>query len=180
MQSNATTTRSVELFLEDEEIIVSKTDTKGKITYVNRTFMRISGFNEGDLIGSPHNVVRHPDMPRGVFRLMWNTLQKGEEFFGYVKNRCKDGNFYWVFANVTPVYSPANQQLVGYFSVRRRPERKAIEVVTPLYQSMRDIEQSGGTSAIDQSLLFFEQEMQRRNTDYMSLMLAIENRESAR
>lgn len=103
MKTKITPTRS-EVRLADDEFIVSKTDPKGRITYANRTFMKISGFAEPELLGIQHNVVRHPDMPRAVFKLLWETLERGEEFFGYVKNLCRDGSFYWVLANITPDY----------------------------------------------------------------------------
>lgn len=135
-----------EIRLPDGEIIVSKTDTKGRITYCNRTFMRIAGYSEKELLHSQHNIVRHPDMPRGVFRLLWNTLQQGQEFFGYVKNLTADGDYYWVFANVTPDYD-RNGQLMGYYSVRRPPGRAAIAAIEPVYREMLRIEQEAGPSA---------------------------------
>lgn len=95
---NTITPRNNEHALREDEFIVSKTDTRGVITYCNRTFMRISGFSEAELFGQPHNIIRHPDMPRGAFRLLWKQLQAGNEFFGYVKNLCKDGSYYWVLA----------------------------------------------------------------------------------
>ncbi|GAB1258249.1 PAS domain-containing protein [Aurantivibrio plasticivorans] len=177
MQLQSATADDQEVSLAEEEFIVSKTDTKGRIIYVNRTFMRISGFSESELLGKPHNVIRHSDMPRAVFRVMWNTLQQGEEFFGYVKNRCKNGGYYWVFANVTPVHSISNE-LIGYYSVRRQPTRSAINKVIPLYQSMCEIEQRySGQQAIDASLKYFQGEMDKRHTDYLSLILSIENQE---
>lgn len=124
-----------EIELQDDSFIVSKTDSRGKITYGNRYFIEISGYTEAELLGSPHNIIRHPDMPRAVFALMWRTLQQGEEFFGYIKNRTKQGDFYWAFANVTPSYDPQGK-LSGYYSVRRKPKREAIQTFTPLYHSM--------------------------------------------
>jgi len=111
---------SQERIMREDDFIVSKTDIKGRISYANEIFIEFSEFKESELIGKPHNIIRHPDMPRSVFRFMWQTLQKGEEFSGYVKNLGKHGSFYWVFANVTPSYGPGNK-LLGYFSVRRKP-----------------------------------------------------------
>ncbi len=88
-----------EVRLQENDLIVSKTDMKGHITYVNRTFMRISNYAEHEVMGKQHNVVRHPDVPRGVYRLMWDTLKAGNEFFGVLKNLTADGHFYWVLAN---------------------------------------------------------------------------------
>jgi len=115
-----------EVVIREDDFIVSKTDPKGKITYCNRIFIEISGYSEAELLGQPHKIIRHPDMPRSVFRALWQTLQAGQEFFGVIKNRTKSGGYYWAFANVTPSLD-AQGQLLGYFSVRRCPSRKAID-----------------------------------------------------
>lgn len=129
-----------ERFMRSDDFIVSKTNPQGIITYCNPIFIEFSGFTEAELLGSQHNIVRHPDMPRSVFALMWCTLKSGEEFMGYVKNLSKDGSFYWVFATVTPSYlvSADNQdkELVGYFSVRRKPEKSKLDVLEDLYRAM--------------------------------------------
>lgn len=91
-----------EVRLAYDELIISKTDLSGRITYANKVFMRISDFSEEDLLGQPHNMIRHPDMPRGVFWGLWNTLKQGREFFGLVKNMTAHGDYYWVLANVRP------------------------------------------------------------------------------
>ncbi|QKQ25127.1 PAS domain-containing protein [Candidatus Reidiella endopervernicosa] len=132
-----------EVKLADDEFIVSKTDIKGRITYCNRVFMKIAGYSEKELLNTQHNVVRHPDMPRSVFRFLWQTLEQGQEFFGFVKNMTSDGSYYWVFANVTPDYD-RNGDLKGYFSVRRKPKQAAIDALTPVYQEMLAIEQRVG------------------------------------
>jgi len=112
-----------EVIIGDNEIIVSKTNLKGRITYVNDVFRRVSGFSEEELLSEPHSIVRHPDMPRCIFKLLWQRLGAGEEVFAYVKNRCKNGDYYWVFAHVTPSRG-LNGQKVGYHSSRRtRPEK---------------------------------------------------------
>ncbi|MEQ8853788.1 PAS domain-containing protein [Gimesia sp.] len=123
----------------DHEIIVSKTDLKGRITYANQTFIEISGYTEEELLGQPHNLIRHPDMPRCVFKLLWDTIQVGEEIFAYVVNLCKNGDHYWVLAHVTPTWNLSGQ-ISGYHSSRRVPERKALDKVIPLYQSLKRIE----------------------------------------
>ncbi|WP_417395759.1 PAS domain-containing protein [Gimesia chilikensis] len=123
----------------DHEIIVSKTDLKGRITYANQTFIEISGYTEEELLGQPHNLIRHPDMPRCVFKLLWDTIQAGEEIFAYVVNLCKNGDHYWVLAHVTPTWNLSGQ-ISGYHSSRRVPERKALEKVIPLYRSLKRIE----------------------------------------
>lgn len=166
-----------EVSLSDDEFIVSKTDTKGIITYVNRTFMGIAGYSEPELLGKQHNIIRHPDMPRGAFKLLWDTLQEGNEFFGYVKNLCKDGSYYWVFANVTPDYDTRGQ-LRGYYSVRRKPTRTAINTITPVYKKMLEIERNGATKdATSRSMAYLAETLESLNTDYQSLILSLDNQE---
>lgn len=131
---------TTERFFDRNEIIVSKTDLKGRLTYVNRTFMEISGYDEAELLGQPHSIIRHPDMPRAVFKLLWDRLQAGHEIFAYVKNMTKAGDFYWVLAHATPSVTPSGE-VVGYHSNRRVPERRIVEeVVIPLYRSLKAIE----------------------------------------
>jgi PAS domain S-box-containing protein len=124
-----------EYVLAEGETIVSRTDLKGRITYVNQDFIRASGFTEQELLGQPHNILRHPDMPPEAFADMWATLQAGQPWSGLVKNRRKNGDFYWVVANATPVAE--GDQVVGYMSVRTRPTREQIASAAQLYQRMR-------------------------------------------
>jgi len=127
---------SQEKVMRETDFIVSKTDTKGILTYGNRIFIEFSGYTEDQLLGRQHNIIRHPDMPRCVFALLWDRLNAGEEISAYVKNMSKDGSFYWVYANVTPSRD-INQTIVGYYSVRRKPSAAAMEVVPGLYQSLK-------------------------------------------
>ena len=132
-----------EKVMREDDFLVSRTDLKGKLTYGNQIFIEYSGYSEAELLGQQHNIVRHPDMPRGVFKLLWDTLQDRREIFAYVKNMSKDGSFYWVFANVTPSLDPQGQ-VEGYFSVRRKPKAQAIAVVTDLYRKMLEEERRAG------------------------------------
>ena len=134
-----------EYVLTENDTIVTKTDLRGKITYVNDDFIRISGFTPEELIGSPHNIVRHPDMPPAAFADMWRTLQAGKAWSGLVKNRCKNGDFYWVQANAAPLYE--NGQLSGYTSIRLKPAREAVAAADAAYARIR---------AGDQSLYVYE------------------------
>lgn len=119
-----------------DEIIVSKTDLTGRITYANRVFQRVAEFDESELIGAPHSIIRHPDMPRCAFKLLWDTLLAGQEVFAYVKNLAKNGDYYWVLAHVTPSLD-AGGNVIGYHSTRRVPERRILdEVITPLYRAL--------------------------------------------
>lgn len=132
-----------ERLMRENDFIVSKTDPRGIITYCNPIFIEFSGYSERELLGSQHNIVRHPDMPRAAFKLVWDTIQSGREVFAYVKNMSKDGSFYWVFTHVTPDFGP-NGSIVGYTSVRRCPKRKAVEAIAPVYQQMVAAERAAG------------------------------------
>ncbi|MCG8354774.1 MAG: PAS domain-containing protein [Kiloniellales bacterium] len=134
----------VERRFGDDEIIVSKTDLTGRITYVNRVFMRIAEFDEAELLGAPHSIIRHPDMPRCVFKLLWDTLQEKKEIFAYVKNMTRLGDHYWVFAHVTPSLAPGGEVL-GYHSNRRTAEPRILqEVIEPLYRDLLAEERKHG------------------------------------
>lgn len=128
-----------EAFFGEEEIIVSKTDLKGIITYANDVFVRVSGYSEEELLGKPHNLIRHPDMPACVFQLLWDTLQARKEIFAYVLNMGKDGSHYWVFAHVTPSYDVQGKH-IGYHSNRRVPYPDALLAVKGLYKQLLEIE----------------------------------------
>jgi PAS domain S-box-containing protein len=119
----------------EEEIIVSKTDTTGRITYANDVFLRIAGFSEDELIGQPHSIIRQPEMPRCVFKLVWDTIQAGQEVFGYVLNMAKNGDHYWVFAHVTPTFGP-DRRITGFHSNRRKPDQAQVDKVRPLYAAL--------------------------------------------
>lgn len=170
---NRITPTQQEVRLGADEMIVTKTDLTGRITYANRTFMRISNFPERDLLGVQHNIVRHPDMPRGVYRFMWETLKGGREFFGLVKNMSSDGSFYWVFANVTPDMDGAGRT-TGYFSVRRPPPASAVRAVIPVYEAMMRAEREAGpASAPDASMALLKNMIADQNTTYDKFVLAL-------
>lgn len=122
----------VERTFDPDEIIVSKTDLKGRITYANEVFLRVAEYTEAEVLGQAHNIVRHPDMPRCVFKVLWDTIQSGQEIFAYVLNMAKSGDHYWVFAHVTPSYD-SRGTIVGYHSSRRVPDRGAVAKAKALY-----------------------------------------------
>ena len=139
MAKYTATPTGVERTFDSNEFIVSKTDLKGRLTYVNKVFMDIADYNEAELIGQPHSIIRHPDMPRSVFHLLWGTVQQQKEIFAYVVNMTKSGDHYWVLAHVTPSYN-LDMQHVGYHSNRRVPCRQALDTIIPLYKELRSIE----------------------------------------
>lgn len=123
----------------EHELIVSKTDLTGKITYANDVFQKVSGYSAAELVGAPHSILRHPAMPRAVFKLLWDTIEARQEVFAYVLNMAKNGDHYWVFAHVTPSVDLTGA-LVGYHSNRRQPHADAVAKVEPLYAQLLDIE----------------------------------------
>lgn len=167
------TPTSVERVLREDDFIVSMTDTKGRITYGNRIFIEFSGYSEKELLGAQHNIIRHPDMPRAVFKLLWDKIQRREECFAYVKNMSKDGGFYWVFTNVTPTLD-LDGNITGYFSVRRKPKFSGIETVTPLYAAMLEAEKNAGLAhAIAASSKLLADVLKEKGVSYEELVLAI-------
>lgn len=135
---------TVERLMRENDFIVSKTNAKGIITYGNPIFIEFSGYSEEELLGSQHNIIRHPDMPRSAFKLVWDTIQSGREFFGYVKNMAKDGSYYWVFTHITPDLDSSGN-IVGYTSVRRYPRPEAVRKIEPVYRAMLDAERAAGS-----------------------------------
>lgn len=134
----------VEQFFGDDDIIVSKTDLKGHLTYTNKVFLDISGYTERECLGQQHSMIRHPDMPRCIFKLLWDTIQGGSEIFAYVINRCKNGDHYWVYAHVTPS-KDASGSIIGYHSNRRVPDRKIVDdAIVPLYRELKAEEERHG------------------------------------
>ena len=165
----------------EDEIIVSKTDMRGFITYANDVFCRVSGYSEAELVGRPHNVIRHPDMPRCVFKLLWETIQAGDEIFAYVNTLAKDGASYWVLAHVTPSVGRSGQ-VVGYHSSRRLPERRALDEVVPLYRRLLEEErrQPGPVEAMAASRRLLDRALEQKNMSYEQMVWDIINRAEAR
>jgi len=132
---------NVEYELREDSSIVSKTDLKGLITYVNPEFIEAAGYTEKELIGQPHNLVRHPDMPEEAFADLWETLRKSRPWTGIIKNRRKNGDHYWVIANATPIFEGGN--CVGYMSVRSKPTRQVVEAHEAVYRRFKESKQGG-------------------------------------
>lgn len=169
----AITPTSTEKVMREDDFIVSKTDPNGRIIYGNRIFIEFSGYTETELLGSQHNIIRHPDMPRAVFKLLWDTIRAKREFNGYIKNMAQDGSFYWVFANVTPNLDPQGN-ITGFFSVRRKPKPTAVAAVTDLYRAMLDAERRAGPKdAIAASTKILTDLLTEKGMSYDELVLAL-------
>ena len=125
----------VERSFAENDIIVSKTDLKGNITYANKVFLDLASLTERQALGAPHSIIRHPDMPRCVFKLLWDTIQSGRELFAYVLNMASNGDHYWVLAHITPTFG-ADGKIIGYHSNRRVPEQGALGVIKDLYAKL--------------------------------------------
>lgn len=162
-----------EKLMREQDFIVSKTDTKGRITYGNRIFVEFSGYSPRELLGTQHNIIRHPDMPRGVFKFLWDTLGTEKECFAYVKNMARDGSFYWVFANITPDYD-ASRNVTGYFSVRRQPRREAVDAMADVYRAMLTEEQKAGPrDACAASLEWLTKVLTQKGVSYDEFILSL-------
>ncbi len=155
----------------DNEFIVSKTDLKGKITYGNALFIKLSGYTEEELLGAPHSILRHPDMPKAVFKLLWDTIQAGNEIFAYVKNLAKDGSYYWVEAQVTPSFDD-NGTIIAYHSVRRKPSSKTINMITQVYSQMLSIE---GKSGVEASAKYLFDLLKQKGVSYDEFIFSLKS-----
>lgn len=163
----------VERTFGEDELVVSKTDLQGRITYANDVFARVSGYSEAELVGQPHSLVRHPDMPRCVFQLLWDRIQSGREVFAYVLNRAKNGDHYWVFAHVTPSRDEKGRA-TGYHSNRRCPDRAHVERWTRIYERLLAAESGAADkrSAIAASSAVLARYLETERTTFEELALA--------
>ena len=150
-----------------DELIVTKTDLQGRLTYCNDVFLRMSAYPEHEMLGQPHSMIRHPEMPRAVFKLLWDTLKDGREIFAYVVNLAGDGAHYWVLAHVTPSRDAAGK-VVGYHSNRRVPSRRALEVVRPLYRRLlaEEARHSRPADAVAASTALLEATLEQAGQSY--------------
>jgi len=156
--------------MDENDFIISKTDLRGKITYCNRIFMKMAEYSEEELLGAPHNIIRHQNMPKAVFKLLWDRIQNKEEVFAYVLNATKNNNEYWVFANVTASLD-VRGNIIGYFSVRRKPNSNAIAIIKPLYAKMLEEEKRNG---VDASLKVLTEVLEEKGMSYDELIIAIQ------
>lgn len=133
-----------EIILDDKRYIVSKTDAKGIITYGNPYFVQISGYSLDEMLGKPHNIIRHPDMPRVIFRMMWDRISKGENIVAIVKNMAKSGKYYWVMTEFEPKRDE-HGDIIEHTAYRKAAPKKAVEAMIPLYSKLLEIEKLTGS-----------------------------------
>ncbi|WP_040566208.1 PAS domain-containing protein [Magnetospirillum molischianum] len=165
----------IEKFFDEDQVIVTKTNPLGVITYANKTFLDVSEYRERDVMGKPHNMIRHPDMPRLMFSKLWSRLKRGREMFAYVLNRTSLGNHYWVLAHVTPSFN-TDQQIVGFHSNRRVPDRAALnEVILPLYQKLNDLERQAPDpeSGITAADVYLRKMLQEKGVGYDQFIFSL-------
>lgn len=157
--------------MQDEDFIVSKTDLQGRIIYCNKIFMDMAEYSEEELLGKAHSILRHPDMPKAVFKFLWETIPKKQEVFAYIVNKTKNGNDYWVYANVTASVDK-NDKIVDYYSVRRKPNQKALDVIIPLYKKMIEVEKSSG---VDASFKVLTDILKEKGVSYDEFIISLQN-----
>lgn len=165
----------VERFFGEDEIIVSKTDSRGIITYANDVFQRVSGYSERELLGQPHNLIRHPEMPASVFRYLWQTIAGGSEIFAYVVNQARNGDHYWVLAHVTPTFDREGR-ITGYHSNRRVPSREAVAAIVPIYAALLGEEQrhANPEDGMKAALALLEATLHKAGVDYEQFVFSLE------
>ena len=152
-----------EIKLSSKRYIVSKTDAKGIIEYGNDYFIEISGYKQEELIGKPHSIVRHPDMPQIAFKLMWDRIQTGKNFMAIVKNLAKDGSYYWVVTDFEPKRDPSTNEIISHTAFRKAAPQKAIDTIIPIYAQLLELEKEGGMEASQKFLYEF---LESNNTTY--------------
>lgn len=152
------TPRDEEIVLDPKRYIVSETDEKGRITFANDYFCEVSGYTQEELIGQPHSIVRHPDMPKVVFKLLWQTIKQGKNINAVVKNLAKDGRYYWIFTEFEIRKDTDTGEIIGYHASRKSISRHVIEIIADLYAKLLEIEKKDGVEASEKYLIAFLKE----------------------
>jgi len=155
---NKPTPMDEEIVLDPKRYIVSETDEKGKITFVNDYFMEVSGYSEEELMGKAHNIVRHPDMPKVVFKLLWETISKGKNINAVVKNLAKDGRYYWIFTEFESRRDTDTGEIIGYHAARKSISKHVLEIIADLYATLLEIEKSENVEDSEKYLVSFLKE----------------------
>ncbi len=156
------TPKDTEITISPKKTIVSRTDEKGIIRFVNDYFMEIAGYKENELVGFAHNVIRHPDMPKIIFKLLWDELKKGNDMRAIIKNLAKDGRYYWVITNFHTLYDE-DGKIIGYYARRKAVPQYVKEEVTKLYKTLSALEEQGGMEASEK---YLKQWLNEHNTTY--------------
>ena len=147
-----------EIMLNPKRYIVSKTDAKGIIEYANDYFVEVCGYSEEELVGKPHSIVRHPDMPKIVFKMMWDRISNRQNIMAVVKNLAKNGDHYWVITEFEPKVNPITNEIISHTAFRKAAPRKAIEAMEPIYAKLLELEKEGGMEASEKFLIGFLEE----------------------
>lgn len=147
-----------EIVLDPKRYIVSETDATGKITFCNDYFVEICGYSKEELLGSPHNIIRHPDMPKVVFKLLWQTIKQGKNINAVVKNLAKDGRYYWIFTEFESRKDTDTGEIIGYHASRKTISKFVIEVIAELYSKLLEIEKRDGIEESEKYLINFLKE----------------------
>lgn len=175
-KANSKTLTGVERFFGEDDIIVSKTNIKGHLTYANRVFIDISGFTEEEILGAPHSILRHPKMPRCIFQLLWQEIQAKREIFAYVVNRCKNGDHYWVLAHVTPSLNE-HGEIDGFHSNRRVPDPSIVSsTIIPLYNALLEEENkhSNAKQGMQKSFEMLQDILKQKEVSYERFIFSLQ------
>jgi PAS domain S-box-containing protein len=149
------TPKNEQIPLDPKRYIVSETDEKGRITYCNDYFMEVSGYTKDELIGKPHSMIRHPDMPKVVFKLLWETIKQGKNINALVKNLAKDGRYYWIFTEFETRKDTDTGEIIGYHAARKTVSKHVIDVIDNLYSKLLEIEKTQGIQESEKYLIEF-------------------------
>ncbi|TDP03078.1 PAS domain-containing protein [Flavobacterium sp. 245] len=154
------------------KVLLSKTDTKGTILYANEDFIDVSGYDEFELIGQPHNIIRHPDMPKVIFKFLWDSIKASKNIHVIIKNMSKTGRYYWVITDFK-IIADSNGEIVGYFGTRKSvPEDIVVKFIEPLYKKLLHIEEASGMSASEEYLVGFLEERKKTYMEYIDHLIA--------
>ncbi len=164
-------TLNEEIRLDPTKTIMSKTDKKGIIEYANDYFMEISGYKEWELMGQPHNVIRHPDMPKTLFKILWERINKGIPTYAFVKNLAKDGRYYWVIAHFLPVME--NGEVKNHYAKRKAVPDEVKEEISSLYATLLELENNGGLEAAEAYLFSYLEEKGMSYDDFVFDMMRL-------
>ncbi|MET0946606.1 MAG: PAS domain-containing protein [Flavobacterium sp.] len=154
------------------KVLLSKTDTKGTILYANEDFIDVSGYDEFELIGQPHNIIRHPDMPKVIFKFLWDSIKASKNIHVIIKNMSKTGRYYWVITDFK-IIADSDGEIVGYFGTRKSvPEDVIVKFIEPLYKKLLHIEEASGMSASEEYLTGFLEERKKTYMEYIDHLVA--------